>query len=70
MSLAELNEHISRLREDLEAKKAELELLHFTDPATGMAISFQIDCLEPRLRELERQALRLTKEREAHSVAA
>jgi hypothetical protein len=32
-------------------------------------VRFQIECLEPRLRELERQALRTTKEADAHTVA-
>lgn len=69
MSLAELNDHITRLRDDLEAKKADLDRLLFTDPVTGMVVRYQIDCLEPRLRELERQAFRLTKEREAHELS-
>lgn len=65
MSLNDLNEHIARLREDLDAKRAYLDQMLFTDPVTGAALGFEIDCLEPRLRELERSALRLTKERAA-----
>lgn len=67
MSLNDLNGHIARVREDLEVKKACLERMIFTDPVTGAALGYEIDCLEPRLRELERQALRMTKEREAHA---
>ena len=69
MDLHELHEHIAAVREALEIKKSDLDRLFFTDPSTGMAVRFQIECLEPRLRELERTALRLAKEREAHSVS-
>lgn len=70
MNLTELNDHVARVRHDLETKKRDLDRLLLVDPVTGMAVRYQIECLEPRLRELERQALRLTKESEAHSVPA
>jgi len=70
MDLVELNDHVTRVRNDLETKKRDLDRLLLADPVTGMAVRYQIECLEPRLRELERQALRMTKEREARSVPA
>jgi len=70
VNLTELNDHVARVRHDLETKKRDLDRLLLVDPVTGMAVRYQIECLEPRLRELERQALRLTKESEAHSVPA
>lgn len=65
MDLSDLADHIARVRDDLESKKAIMDRLLLADPASGMEIRYHIDCLEPRLRELERQALRMTKEREA-----
>jgi hypothetical protein len=65
MNLDDLGEHIGRIRADLELKKLALPGLLLTDPALGMAVRFQIECLEPRLAELERSALRAYKERSA-----
>lgn len=65
MNLTELNDHISQVRNDLEDKKTHLDALLLLHPSEGMRVRFAIECLEPRLRELERQALRMTKEREA-----
>lgn len=65
MSMADINDHIARVRHDLEEKKRDLDRLLFADPATGMQVRYQIECLEPRLVELERHARRMTKEYEA-----
>jgi hypothetical protein len=65
MNLTELFLHIAQVRLDLEEKKRDLDWLLLTDPATGMTVRYQIECLEPRLAELERHARRLVKEREA-----
>jgi len=69
LSLEELNDHISRIRADLEKKKISRDGLLFTDPSQGTAVSFQILCLEPRLEELEKQSRRLAKELEALNAA-
>jgi hypothetical protein len=68
MSLAEVTEHVARVREDLQAKKADLDHTLLYDPATGMQMRYQIDCLEPRLAELERTCRRMTKEAEARAA--
>lgn len=65
MNLTELFLHIAQLRMELDAKKRFLDHLLFSDFVTGMSVAYQIECLEPRLDELERQAQRLTREREA-----
>lgn len=70
MTLEELNDHIVRVRAALEAKKRELDHMFATTPTTGAMLSYQIECLEPRLAELERHALRLTKERAAAEATA
>lgn len=69
MSLIDLNDHIARVRNDLEEKKRDLDHLLLTDPPTGMAVRYQIECLEPRLVELERHARRMTKEYEARHLS-
>lgn len=69
MSLKDLAEHVAQIRHDLEVKKRELPKLLFTDPMLAMAVRYQIDCLEPRLAELERTALRMTKEHQARTAA-
>lgn len=70
MSLEDLAAHVAQVRLDLESKKLRLPQLLFTDPELAMAVRYQIDCLEPRLRELERSALRAGKESEARLTAA
>lgn len=65
MTLEEVNDHVDSIRADLVIKKIQLPGLFLTDPVTGMAVRYQIECLEPRLDELERHARRLAKEREA-----
>jgi len=70
MTLSELNDHVTQVRNDLEEKKAHLDAWLLLDPVLGMQVRYQIECLEPRLRELERSALRMTKEQEARTVAA
>lgn len=68
MNLTELFMHIAAVRLDLDEKKRDLDRLLISNPVTGMQVRYQIECLEPRLRELERQALRMTKERDAHVI--
>lgn len=63
--LGEIAEHISQIEHDLSIKKMLLDGLLLTDPVLGMQVRYQIECLEPRVTELKRQALRMTKEREA-----
>jgi hypothetical protein len=69
MNLEDLTEHVARVRLDLESKKRDLPLLLFRNPELAMAVRYQIECLEPRLRELERAALRLGKEQSARTAA-
>lgn len=61
-ALTDLTAHIVQVRNDLNAKKRLAELMLFTDPETALMIRYQIDCLEPRLMELERSARRAVKE--------
>lgn len=68
LTLQELSEHVAQVRNDLEEKKAHLDAWLLLDPALGMQVRYQIECLEPRLRELERSALRMTKEHEARTI--
>lgn len=63
--LGEIAEHISQIEHDLSIKRAQLDKLLLLDPVLGMQVRYQIECLEPRVTELKRQALRMTKEREA-----
>jgi hypothetical protein len=65
MTLEEVNDHIAQIRGALLTKNHQLPGLLLRDPAQAMQIKYQIECLEPRLDELERQAYRLAKEREA-----
>jgi len=65
MNTDDLSEHVARVRHDLEAKKRDLDSLLLRDPELGMQIRYQIECLEPRLAELERGTLRAFKERDA-----
>ncbi len=65
LPLEELRDHIDQVRRALNQKRVQLPVLLFRDPSLAMQVRYQIECLEPRLDELERHALRLTKEREA-----
>ncbi len=65
MNTDDLSEHVARVRHDLEVKKRDLDSLLLQDPEMGMQVRYQIECLEPRLRELERGTLRAVKERDA-----
>jgi hypothetical protein len=65
LTLEDLAEHITQIRHDLEVKKGVADLLLFTDPVTALAVRYQIDCLEPRLTELERTARRMASEQRA-----
>lgn len=69
MNLSELMIHIAEIEYALAIKKEQLDYLLLTDPAQGMQVRYQIECLEPRVAELRRHAHRLAKEREAHAVA-
>jgi hypothetical protein len=69
MTLEEVNDHIVTIREALVAKRHQLPRLLLENPGLAMRVRYQIECLEPRLDELERQSLRIAKEREA-AVAA
>lgn len=63
--LGDLAEHIARIEQELLIKRGQLDHLLLTDPVLGMQVRYQIECLEPRVAELKRQATRLAKEREA-----
>jgi hypothetical protein len=65
MELEEINDRIVSIRRELAVKLDQLDGLLFSDPVTGMEIRYQIDCLVPRLDDLERCAYRLAREREA-----
>lgn len=65
LTLEDLVEHIARIRHDLEEKKGVADLLLFTDPVTALELRYQINCLEPRLTELERSARRMSSEQRA-----
>lgn len=69
MTLRDLIEHVDRIRWDLEVKKFQAERLIFTDPVLAMQLRYQIDCLEPRLLELQRACRRMTSERAAALAA-
>ena len=64
MTLEEVNDHIIQIRGALEAKRHQLPELLLRNPAHAMEIRYQIECLDPRLDELEHQAMRIATERE------
>lgn len=65
MTLEEVNDHIQQIHDALVTKRHQLPRLLHENPRLAMQVRYQIECLEPRVDELERQALRLAKEREA-----
>jgi hypothetical protein len=69
LTLEDLAEHIAQIRHDLELKKSIADVLLFTDPVTALALRYQINCLEPRLAELERSARRMASEKRARLAA-
>jgi len=70
VTLEEVNDHISQIRSALITKRRQLPRLLHENPTLAMKIRYQIECLEPRVDELERQAFRLAKEREAITAIA
>lgn len=65
MDLTDLQTHIAEIDAALKEKRSQLDGLLLRDPGTGMQVRYQIECLEPRVAELKRQALRMSKEQEA-----
>lgn len=68
MSLEDVSEHADNIRAILTIKKRQLDHL-ITGQASIMEVRYQIECLEPRLDELDRQVRRMTKERDARESA-
>ncbi len=63
MTLEEVSDHVVQIRGALAVKRHQLPTLLKENPSLAMQVRYQIDCLEPRLDELESQCLKLSKER-------
>lgn len=65
MTLEDVAEHAENIRAMLVVKKRQLDHMTTGTPESVRMIRYQIDCLEPRLDELDRQVRRMTRERDA-----
>jgi hypothetical protein len=65
MTLEEVSDHVVQIRGALALKRHQLPKLLEENPPLAMQVRYQIDCLEPRLDELESQCLRLSEDRTA-----